>query len=74
MESIILEKVKNIGSLCLFLNNPVNKEYLELTNKEEFYHVNVGQMFNNEWYWGNSPQKPISNDWKILKWQWMPLP
>ena len=54
MEHVILEKAKNIGSLCLFLNNPVNKEYLELINNSilslEFIELSLPERI---WYFVN---------------------
>ena len=53
MESIILEKVKNIGSLCLFLNNPVNKEYLELINSSLSLELIGLKLPERIWYFVN---------------------
>jgi hypothetical protein len=54
MESVILEKVKNIGALCLFLNNPVNNKYLELVNSSvsssEFIELPLSERI---WYFVN---------------------
>jgi hypothetical protein len=54
MENVILEKVKNIGSLCLFLNNPVNNKYLELVNSSvsssEFIELPLSERI---WYFFN---------------------
>lgn len=34
--------------------------------------VSTGFMFNKEWYWWESKRKPISQDFKVIKWQWLP--